>query len=50
MLYAMVKKQDKMIEFLLEKEASSNIVNFNGVAIKDLAQEAIRARLYDELF
>lgn len=50
LFYAFVKKQDKMIKFLLKKGASSNIVDSNGVSIKDLSQEAIRAKLYDELF
>lgn len=50
LFYAKVRKVDKLVNFLLDNGASTDIVDYTGVSISDLDDDEIRDRLYEELF
>ena len=50
LFYAKVRKANKLVKFLLDNGASTNIVDYTGVSISDLDDDEIRNSLYEELF
>lgn len=50
LFYAKVRTVDKLVNFLLDNGASTDIVDYTEVSISDLDDDEIRGRLYEELF
>lgn len=50
LFYAIVKQDKELISYLITHGASVDIVDNQGIRIKDLYDDKIRQKLYDELF
>lgn len=50
LFYAIVKQDKELISYLITHGASADIVDNQGIRIKDLYDDKIRQKLYDELF
>ena len=50
LFYAKVRNNHDLIEFLLNHGADTSVVDNEGISVKDLDNEEIRSRLYEELY
>ncbi|MPN62360.1 hypothetical protein SDC9_210107 [bioreactor metagenome] len=50
LFYATVKQNKKLISYLLSIGANEDIIDNEGIHLKDLSNDEIRKKLYDELY